>query len=136
MRSPTATLHGRVCAERCRYGQFVVQNSVLAAGNALLGYEPRSDFCRCNGFWSRTRHALSRNFVAYNRTECELRPQVPMYAGAFAAGLLYNRWLPAQQNVWKGGAFSMSSQSGIDIGYNFASEFAFDILHAFGLKKT
>jgi hypothetical protein len=57
-----------------------------------------------------------------------------MYAGAFAAGLLYHRWLPAQQNIWKGDAYSMS-QSGIGSGYNFASEFAFDILHAFGLKK-
>ncbi len=118
-----------------RYGQFVVQNSVLAAGNALLGYEPRYDFCRCDGFWPRTRHALSRNFVAYNRTERELRPQVPMYAGAFAAGLLYNTWLPGQQNIWKGGAYSVLSQAGIGSGYNFASEFALDILHAFGLKK-
>ncbi len=33
-----------------RYGQFVVQNSMVAAGNALLGYEPRYDFCRCTGF--------------------------------------------------------------------------------------
>jgi len=118
-----------------RYGQFVVQNSVLAGGNALLGYEPRYDFCRCNGFWPRTRHALSRNFVAYNRTERELRPQVPMYAGAFAAGLLYNTWLPAQRNIWKGGAYSMLSQAGIGSGYNFVSEFALDILHAFRLKK-
>lgn len=35
-----------------RYGQFVVQNSLVAAGNALLGYEPRYDFCRCDGFIS------------------------------------------------------------------------------------
>ncbi len=118
-----------------RYGQFVVQNSVLAGGNALLGYEPRYDFCRCNGFWPRTRHALSRNFVAYNRTERELRPQVPMYAGAFAAGLLYNTWLPAQHNIWEGGAYNMLSQAGIGSGYNFVSEFALDILHAFRLKK-
>src|ERR1700674_4604056 len=118
-----------------RYGQFVVQNSVLAGGNALLGYELRYDFCRCNGFWPCPRHAVSRNFVAYNRTERELRPQVPMYAGAFAAGLLYNTWLPAEHNIWKGGAYSMLSQAGIGSGYNFVSEFALDILHAFRLKK-
>ena len=29
----------------------------------------------------------------------------------------------------------MLSQAGIGSGYNFASEFALDILHAFGLKK-
>ncbi len=119
-----------------RYGQFVVQNSVLAGGNALLGYEPRYDFCRCNGFWPRTRHAISRNFVAYNRTERELRPQVPMYTGAFASGALYNTWLPGQHNVWKGGAYGMLSQAGIGSGYNFVSEFALDILHGLGLKRA
>jgi hypothetical protein len=58
-----------------------------------------------------------------------------MYAGAFVAGLLYDTWLPAQHNIWKGGAYSMLSQAGIGSGYNFASEFALDILHAFRLKK-
>jgi len=119
-----------------RYGEFVVQNSIVSGGNALLGYEPRYDFCRCNGFRRRTLHAISRNFVAYNRTERELRPQVPMYTGAFAAGLLYNTWLPGQQNIWRGGAYNMLSQAGIGSGYNFVSEFALDILHAFGLKKN
>ena len=118
-----------------RYGEFVVQSSILAGGNALLGYEPRYDFCLCDGFWPRTRHAISRNFVAYNRSERDLRPQVPMYGGAFAAGLLYNTWLPGQHNIWRGGAYSTLSQAGIGSGYNFVSEFALDILHAFGLKK-
>jgi len=119
-----------------RYGEFVVQNSMVSAGNALLGYEPRYDFCRCDGFWPRTRHAISRNFVAYNRSERELRPQVPMYAGAFAAGLLYNTWLPGQHNIWRGGGYNLLSQAGIGSGYNFVSEFALDILHEFGLKKN
>jgi hypothetical protein len=118
-----------------RYGEFVVQNSILSGGNALLGYEPRYDFCRCDGFWPRTLHAVSRNFVAYDRTEHELRPQIPMYTGAFAAGVLYNTWLPGQQHIWRGGAYNVLSQAGIGSGYNFVSEFALDILHAFGLKK-
>lgn len=118
-----------------RYGQFVVQNSILSGGNALLGYEPRYDFCRCDGFWRRTRHAVSRNFVAYNRTERELRPQVPTYTAAFVAGVLYNEWLPGQPHIWRGGAYSVLSQAGIGSGYNFVSEFSLDILHMFGLKK-
>lgn len=118
-----------------RYGQFVMQNSLVAGGNALLGYEPRYDFCRCKGLWPRTLHAVSRNFVAYNRTERELRPQTPTYAGAFAAGMMYNWWLPGRHGIWKGGAYSLLSQAGIGSGYNFVSEFALDILHAFGLKK-
>jgi hypothetical protein len=118
-----------------RYGQFIVQNSIVSGGNALLGYEPRYDFCRCDGFWRRTAHAVSRNFVAYNRTERELRPQTPTYVAAFAAGVLYNTWLPGQQHVWRGGAYNMLSQAGIGSGYNVVSEFSIDILHMFGLKK-
>jgi hypothetical protein len=119
-----------------RYGEFVIQNSIQSGGNALLGYEPRYDFCRCEGFWPRTRHAMSRNFVAYNRSERDLRPQIPMYGGAFAAGALHNTWLPGQRSIWKGGAYNVLSQAGIGSGYNFVSEFAVDILHAFRLKKS
>lgn len=119
-----------------RYGQFVIQNSIFSAGNALLGYEPRYDFCRCDGFWRRTGHAVSRNFLAYNKTERELRPQLPMYAAAFTAGVLYNTWLPERQRIWRGGVYSMVSQAAIGSGYNFVSEFSLDILHAFGLKKN
>src|SRR2546429_302472 len=56
-----------------RYGEFVVQNSILSGGNALLGYELWYDFCRCEGFWPRMRHAISRNFVAYDRSEHNFR---------------------------------------------------------------
>jgi len=118
-----------------RYGQFVIQNTLAAAGNAALQYEPRYDFCRCEGFWPRTRHAISRNFVAYNRSERELRPQIPTYAAAFVAGTLYGSWLPGDHNHWKSGGLSMLSQAGIGSGYNFVSEFAIDILHKFGIKK-
>jgi hypothetical protein len=100
-----------------------------------LGYEPRYDFCRCRGFWPRTRHAISRNFVAYNRTERELRPQIPTYAGAFGAGMLYSSWLPQRHDIWKGGGYSVLSQLGIGSAYNVVSEFSVDVLHKFGIKK-
>jgi hypothetical protein len=71
-----------------RYGQFVTQNALAGLGNGLLGYEPRYNRCRCTGFWPRTRHALIRNFVTYDRTEQHLRPQLGIYAGAFGAGVI------------------------------------------------
>jgi hypothetical protein len=118
-----------------RYGQFVIESTLVAAGDALLQYEPRYDFCRCKGFWRRTLHATSRNFVAYNRTERELRPQVPTYAGAFAAGMAHYYWLPGQHNIWTGGAYSVAIQAAIGSGYNVVSEFSLDVLHALGRKK-
>jgi hypothetical protein len=111
-----------------RYGQFVIANTFQTMGNAALGYESRYDLCRCRGFWPRTRHAISRNFVTYNRTEIERRPAIPLYAGSFGAGMVSSIWLPGHRNVWKEGAYSALSQAGWGIGINFASEFAIDIL--------
>ncbi|HKS71957.1 MAG TPA: hypothetical protein VJQ82_02095, partial [Terriglobales bacterium] len=86
------------------FGQFAIGNTLVAAGNAALGYEPRYDVCRCTGFWARTRHAIVRNFVTYNRTEQEVRPQVPLYAGIFAAGAIASTWKPANgRNAWRDG---------------------------------
>jgi len=118
-----------------RYGEFVIRNSLTAGGDAALGYEPRYDLCRCSGFWPRTRHAISRNFVAYNRSERELRPQVPLYAGAFTAGVLYGSWLPGNHNMWASGGLAILGQAGIGSGANFVREFALDIQRKFGSKK-
>jgi hypothetical protein len=118
-----------------RYGEFVIANSLQSAGNAALGYEPRYDLCRCTGFWPRTRHAIARNFVTYNRTERERRPAVPLYAGSFAAGMISSIWLPGHRNTWKEGAYSALIQAGLGSGVNWASEFAIDILRKVTKKR-
>ena len=66
-----------------REGQFIIQNSVTSLGFAAVGWEPRYDRCRCDGFWPRTRHAIARNFVTYDKTGASLRPQIVPYLGAF-----------------------------------------------------
>jgi hypothetical protein len=111
-----------------RYGEFMIANTFHSAGDAALGYEPRYDLCRCSGFWPRTRHAIVRNFLVYNRTERELRPAVPLYAGSFGAGMLEANWLPGRRNVWRQGAYAALGQAGWGSAYNWASEFALDIL--------
>jgi len=112
-----------------RYGQFMIANTFHSVGNAALGYEPRYDFCRCTGFWPRTRHAIVRNFVTYDRTEHELRPAVPLYAGSFGAGMLSSVWLPGRRNPWAEGGYAALEQAGFGSAYNWVSEFAIDILH-------
>lgn len=111
-----------------RYGQFVIANTFQSAGNAALGYESRYDLCRCRGFWPRTRHAIARNFVTYNRTEFERRPAIPLYAGSFGAGMISTVWLPGHRNVWKDGADSALAQAEWGTAINVVSEFAIDIL--------
>ena len=118
-----------------RYGQFVAQNALSGAGNALLGYEPRYDRCRCTGFWPRTRHAVVRNFVTYNRTEKELRPQLAMYAGAFGAGVIAGTWQPDNPGLVTKGYQGVVTQVIFGVCANWIGEFAPDIKRVLNGKK-
>lgn len=88
--------------------QFVIQNSFSALGDGLLGYEPRYDRCRCDGFWLRTRHAVVRNFITYDRTETKVRPQIPLYLAAFGAGVIQGTWTPNHDLLTTGGHGALS----------------------------
>jgi hypothetical protein len=90
-----------------RYGQYLIQNSLSSAGNALLSYEPRYDRCACTGFWPRSWHAFVRNFLTYNRTEKDRRPQFALYAGAFGSGAISSLWYPGKPKPWVEGYQSM-----------------------------
>jgi hypothetical protein len=110
-----------------RYGQFAIQNTFSSAGNAILGYEPRYDRCRCDGAWPRIRHALSRNFVTYNRSEQERRPQIALYAAAMGAGMVASTWKPQPADPWVSGYQSMISQAAFGCITNVIGEFAPEI---------
>jgi hypothetical protein len=60
---------------------------VRTPGKAALRYEPRYDRSQCVGFGPRTKHALIRNFLTYNRTEKQWRPQFALYGAALGAGM-------------------------------------------------
>jgi hypothetical protein len=110
-----------------RYGQFSVQNALSATGNALLGYEPRYERCRCSGGWPRVGHALARNFVTYNRTERERRPQIAMYAAALGAGLITSTWRPGS-SAWSQGWHSVLTQVAFGSAANVTGEFWPEVL--------
>lgn len=116
-----------------RFGQFAIENTFVAAGNAALGYEPRYDLCRCTGFWPRTKHAIARNFVAYDSSERKLHPQIPLYVAAFGAGAISSQWMPQDPSPWRNGAYVALQQAGYGSGINWVSEFALDILHKLGV---
>jgi hypothetical protein len=120
-----------------RQGQFVIQNSFSALGNGLVGYEPRYDRCRCSGFWPRTGHAVARNFVTYDRTETKLRPQIPLYLGAFGAGVVAGTWTPNHDLLTTGGRGALT-QAGFGILANWVGEFWPEIMGKmpFGNKKS
>jgi len=118
-----------------REGQFIAANSLAALGNAKLHYEPRYDQCRCSGFRQRTRHAILRNFLTYNESERELRPQWALYGGAFGGGLISTAWKPHPRNAFAEGGWAMLEQAGYGAALNFFIEFAGDINRKLGMRK-
>ena len=110
-----------------RQAEFVMQNSVVSLGDGLLGWEPRYDRCHCTGFWPRTRHAIIRNFVTYDRTEKSLRPQLFPYLGAFVGNVAATAWTPGNSEWQVKGVQGVISQVPIGMGVNFIGEFAPEI---------
>jgi hypothetical protein len=117
-----------------RQAQFVTQNSVVSLGDGLLGWEPRYDRCHCNGLWRRTRHAIIRNFVTYDRTEKSLRPQLFPYLGAFAGSAISTTWQPGTPRWQVQGYQSVIAQLPVGIGTYWLGEFAPEIVRV--LRKT
>jgi hypothetical protein len=118
-----------------REGQFISANSLAALANSALQYEPRYDQCNCSGFWPRTQHAILRNFLTYNRSERELRPQWGLYAGAFGGGLISTAWKPHPRNAFAEGSRAMAGQAAYGTLLNFFIEFAGDINRKLGARK-
>ena len=118
-----------------REGQFITANSVAAAGNAVLQYEPRYDQCQCKGFVLRTRHAIMRNFLTYNQSEQELRPQWALYGGAFGGGLISTAWKPHPRNGFAEGGRAMLGQAAYGALLDFFIEFGGDINRKIGARK-
>jgi hypothetical protein len=110
-----------------REAQFVIQNSLTAAGNAAVGWEPRYDRCRCDGFWPRTWHAIARNFVTYAGADLSLRPQLMPYVGAFGAAVASASWQPNKPNLLVKGYQGAVTQMGVGVGVNWLAEFAPEI---------
>jgi hypothetical protein len=126
---------GYVVRFASREGQFIAANSLAALGNAKLKYEPRYDQCQCSGFWARTRHAIVRNFLTYNESEQELRPQWALYGGSFGGGVISTAWKPHPRNAFAEGGRAMLGQAGYGVLLNIFIEFSTDINRKIGARR-
>jgi len=115
--------------------QFIIQNSVTSAGDLAFGWEPRYDRCRCDRFWPRTRHAILRNFVTYDRTEKSLRPQIMPYLGAFSGAALATTWQPGNPSWQVRGYQAAITQVFVGMGINWLGEFAPEIVRVVHRRK-
>jgi hypothetical protein len=118
-----------------REGQFFAANTVAALGDAKLKYEPRYDQCRCSGLWPRMRHAILRNFLTYNETETEMRPQWALYGGAFTGGVVSGAWRPKPRNALRDGGWAVAGQAGYGVALNLFIEFSDDFNRKVRPKK-
>jgi hypothetical protein len=118
-----------------RQAQFIIQNSFTSLGNGLLGWEPRYDRCTCEAFWPRTRHAVARNFVTYDRTEKSLRPQLMPYLGAFGSAALATEWEPGNSRWTVKGYQAAVTQVFVGAGINWIGEFSPEITRILKRKK-
>jgi hypothetical protein len=117
-----------------REGQFITANTLAALGNAKLGYEVRYDQCKCEGLWPRTRHAIVRNLMTYDRSEKHLRPQWALYGGAFGGGAVSVAWKAGSPNAFSEGARAMGGQLAWGTLLNFATEFSREINRKQGVR--
>jgi hypothetical protein len=117
-----------------REGQFFTSNSLAALGNAKLGYEVRYDKCKCSDFRHRMRHAIMRNFLTYDRSEENLRPQFALYGGAFGGGLVATAWKPSPKNAWVNGVWAVLGQAAYGSLVNLITEFGTEINRKQGVK--
>jgi hypothetical protein len=118
-----------------REGQFIAANSLAALGDAALRYEPRYDQCKCGGFRLRTRHAIVRTFLTYDRSERSRHPQWGLFGGAFGGGLIASTWKPHPRNPWADAGYATLEQAGYGALLNFFTEFAGDINRKLGARK-
>ena len=119
-----------------RQAQFIIQNSVISLGDGLLGWEPRYDRCRCDGFWPRTKHAVIRNFVTYHGSENSLRPQIMPYLGAFVSSALATTWEPGNPNWQIRGYQAAVTQVFVGVGINWIGEFGPEIARVVRRRKS
>jgi hypothetical protein len=117
-----------------REGQFITANTLAALGNAKLGYEVRYDQCKCEGLWPRTRHAIVRNLMTYDRSEKHLRPQWALYGGAFGGGAVSVAWKAGSPNAFSEGARAMGGQLAWGTLLNFVTEFSREINRKQGVR--
>lgn len=119
-----------------REGQFISANTLAWLGNSALRYEPRYDQCQCKGLALRARHAIMRNFLTYDQSEQDLRPQWALYAGAFGGGLISSTWKPHPRNGFAEGGRAMLGQAGYGALLNLFIEFAGDINRKIGARRN
>jgi len=106
-----------------RYARFTLQKSYEAAGAAALGHEVR--YLRSNrpGFGPRAIHALTANFVTYDRSG-RRTPHIAKVGSVFAAEFTGRVWMPDGYRDTSTVMRGVGLQLGIGSAFNLIREFS------------
>jgi hypothetical protein len=113
-----------------RFGRFALQETYQAAGAAALGHEVRYLRSRRSGFFPRAAHAVTANFVTYDRNGGRT-PHVTRVGSVFAAEFTGNLWMP---DGYRGASTAMRGvgiELGVSSAFNLIREFAPELKRVF-----
>jgi hypothetical protein len=113
----------------------IIQNSFTSLGQGIVGWEPRYDRCKCVGGWPRFRHAFTRNFITYDRSEQSIRPNIMPFVAAFGAGAIDATWNPNNPSITVKGYQNVFTQAWVGVVTNSIGEFAPDLKKKFSKHK-
>jgi hypothetical protein len=105
-----------------RVGEGFVADSVAHATAALAHQRIDYDPCTCTGTASRTKHALSRAFVAV-RNDGRPVPNWPLWVSKYSSAGVANAWYP-ESYTRRDAIMQASSAVAISAGLNVLREFA------------
>ena len=116
-----------------RFGRNALQETYEAAGAALLQHEVRYIRSGRSGFLPRAAHALTANFVTYDRRG-HRTPHVSRVGAAFAAEFTGNLWMPAGYRDTSKAVRGVGIQLGVGSALNLFREFAPELKRVFVRK--
>lgn len=113
-----------------RFGRFALQETYEAAGAALLQHEVRYMRSKRSGFLPRAAHALTANFITYDRSS-RRTPHVARVGSAFAAEFTGSLWMPAGYRDASTAMRGVGMELGVSTAFNLVREFAPELKRIF-----
>jgi hypothetical protein len=113
-----------------RFGRFALRETYEATGAALLHHEVRYIRSNRSGFLPRAAHALTANFVTYDRSG-RRTPHVARVGSVVAAEFTGNLWMPAGYRDTSTAMRGVGVQLGTSSAFNLIREFAPELKRIF-----
>lgn len=106
-----------------RFGRDTIYKSYEAAGAAVLGHEVRYLPSKRPGFLPRATHALTANFITYDR-HGHRTPHVTRVGSAIGAEFTGNLWMPDDRRNASEAMRGAGMQLGVSGAFNLIREFS------------